>query len=51
MFELFDFDIPYVKHFLSFIGITDVTVFRVEGTAIPGLKEVALDNLRFLLVY
>lgn len=39
-----DFATPYVKHFLSFIGITDVTVFRVEGTAIPGLAETAFDK-------
>lgn len=42
--ESFDFAAPYVKHFLSFIGITDVTVFRVEGTAIPGMQKVALNN-------
>jgi FMN-dependent NADH-azoreductase len=45
----YDFVTPYVKHFLQFIGITDVTVFRVEGTAIPELQatalEKALDNI------
>ncbi|MDW9379215.1 FMN-dependent NADH-azoreductase [Chryseobacterium sp. JV558] len=40
----FDFAIPYLTHFLSFIGITDVTIFRVEGTAIPGMEEMALNN-------
>lgn len=40
----YDFAVPYIKHFLGFIGITDVTVFRVEGTAIPGLKETALGR-------
>ncbi len=40
----YDFATPYVKHFLWFIGITDVTVFRVEGTAIPGLQETAFDR-------
>ena len=40
----YDFATPYVKHFLGFIGITDVTVFRVEGTAIPGLQITALDK-------
>jgi len=39
-----DFAIPYVKYFLSFIGIADVTVFRAEGTAIPGLQEIALQK-------
>lgn len=33
----FDFATPYVKHFLSFIGITDVAIFRVEGAAVPEL--------------
>jgi FMN-dependent NADH-azoreductase len=42
--QAFDFAVPYVKHFLSFIGITDVTVFRVEGTAIPGLAETAFEK-------
>ncbi|WP_326983328.1 NAD(P)H-dependent oxidoreductase [Chryseobacterium sp. MYb264] len=42
--QSYDFAIPYVKHFLSFIGITDVTVFRAEGTAIPGLQELALNK-------
>lgn len=40
----YDFAVPYIKHFLGFIGISDVTVFRVEGTAIPGMQEVALTN-------
>ena len=40
----YDFAVPYIKHFLGFIGITDVTVFRVEGTAIPGFQETALEN-------
>ncbi len=40
----YDFATPYIKHFLWFIGITDVTVFRLEGTAIPELQETALDK-------
>lgn len=40
----YDFVTPYVKHFLWFIGITDTTLFRAEGTAIPGLSETALDK-------
>ncbi|MNJ94130.1 FMN-dependent NADH-azoreductase [compost metagenome] len=42
--ESFDFAIPYVKHFLSFIGITDVSVFRIEGTAIPEMQDIALQK-------
>lgn len=40
----YDFATPYVKHFLWFIGITDITVFRVEGTAIPELQATAMDK-------
>jgi FMN-dependent NADH-azoreductase len=39
-----DFAVPYIKHFLTFIGIAEITVFRAEGAAIPGLKETALEN-------
>ena len=34
----------YLKSLLGFIGMTDVQVFRVEGLAIPGVKESALDK-------
>lgn len=40
----YDFAIPYMKHFLGFIGITDVTVFRAEGSGIPELQESVLDK-------
>lgn len=40
----YDFATPYVNHFLSFIGITDTAVFRVEGTAIPDLQATALEK-------
>jgi FMN-dependent NADH-azoreductase len=39
-----DFVSPYLKVVLGFIGITDVSVVRVEGTAIPGLQETAMDR-------
>lgn len=42
--EPFDFATPYVKHFLGFIGIIDVTVFRVEGTVLPEFAETAFDK-------
>ena len=46
----YDFASPYLKTILGFIGLYDVTIVRVEGTAIPGLQEVALakalDSLR-----
>ncbi|HJP62116.1 MAG TPA: NAD(P)H-dependent oxidoreductase [Mucilaginibacter sp.] len=40
----FDFAEPYLKHMLSFIGLTDISVFRVEGSAIPGIKDTALEK-------
>ncbi len=39
-----DFAEPYLRFILGFIGITDITTFRVEGMAIPGIKETALDK-------
>jgi FMN-dependent NADH-azoreductase len=39
-----DFVEPYLKYILSFIGLTDLTVFRVEGSAIPGVKDTALEK-------
>ncbi|QEC77518.1 FMN-dependent NADH-azoreductase [Mucilaginibacter ginsenosidivorax] len=40
----FDFVEPYLKHIFSFIGISDITVFRVEGSAIPGVQDTALEK-------
>lgn len=40
----FDFTEPYLRTVLGFIGLTDVTVFRAEGIAMPDLKEVALEK-------
>lgn len=42
--QAYDFVVPFLKHVLGFIGLTDVTVFRVEGTAIPGKLETALER-------
>ncbi len=39
-----DFTEPYVKTVLGFIGMTDVTVFRVEGVALSEIKEKALAD-------
>lgn len=39
-----DFLTPYLKHVLAFMGMTDVTVVRGEGFAIPQLQESALEN-------
>lgn len=40
----YDFAAPYLKAILGFLGITDVTIFRVEGTEIPGIKENTLEK-------
>lgn len=39
-----DFVKPLLKTILGFIGLTDVTFFRVEGTNVPGVKEHALEK-------
>jgi len=40
----YDFVTPYIKAFLAFIGITDVTVVRAEGFAVQELQATALDK-------
>ncbi|ASZ12633.1 NAD(P)H-dependent oxidoreductase [Chitinophaga pendula] len=42
--QSYDFVVPYLKAVLAHIGITDITVARVEGTAIPGIKEHAWEK-------
>jgi FMN-dependent NADH-azoreductase len=39
-----DFVAPYLKSFLGLLGMTDVTVFRVEGVKVAGVKELALEK-------
>ncbi|WP_221392850.1 FMN-dependent NADH-azoreductase [Dyadobacter sp. NIV53] len=43
-FKANDFVEPYLKTVLGFIGITDLTFFRVEGMGIPGIKDTALEK-------
>ena len=38
-----DFVAPYLKAFLGFLGMTDLTVFRAEGLKVPGVKEHAME--------
>lgn len=40
----FDFSVQYMKTVLSYIGITDISVAKVEGTAIPEFQDDALDK-------
>jgi FMN-dependent NADH-azoreductase len=39
-----DFVVPYLKWMLGFIGMTDVSVFRIEGTAIPVIQDKAVEK-------
>lgn len=43
-FQSSDFVSPYLKFLLGFLGITDVSIFRVEGLRIDGVKETAFDK-------
>lgn len=40
----YDFAAPYLEKVLAFIGITDVTIVRAEGTKMPALKDNALQK-------
>jgi FMN-dependent NADH-azoreductase len=39
-----DFVEPYLRSVLGFIGLTDLTVFRVEGLNIPGVQDTAFEK-------
>jgi FMN-dependent NADH-azoreductase len=39
-----DFIEPYLKTILSHIGLTDITVFRIEGTSMPGIQDTAVEK-------
>lgn len=39
-----DFVAPYLKAFLGFLGMTDLTVFRAEGLKVPGVKDHAMEK-------
>jgi len=39
-----DFVAPYLKSFLGFLGMTDLTVFRAEGLKVPGVKDHAMEK-------
>ncbi|MGN7787349.1 FMN-dependent NADH-azoreductase [Niabella sp. 22666] len=43
-FQSFDFVSPYLKFLLGFLGITDISIFRVEGLRIDGVKETAYEK-------
>jgi FMN-dependent NADH-azoreductase len=39
-----DFVAPYLKAFLGFLGMTDLSVFRAEGLKVPGVMEHAMEK-------
>jgi FMN-dependent NADH-azoreductase len=39
-----DFVVPYLKSFLGFLGMTDLTAFRAEGLKVPSVKETAMQK-------
>jgi FMN-dependent NADH-azoreductase len=39
-----DFVTPYLKMMLSFLGLSDITQFRIEGTNIPGVQDTAAEK-------
>ena len=43
-FQSFDFVSPYLKFLLGFLGIIDISIIRVEGLKIDGIKEVAFEK-------
>lgn len=43
-FKAYDFTEPYLRAILGFLGMTDLTAFRVEGVSVAGLKEQALEK-------
>ncbi|HEY8896767.1 MAG TPA: NAD(P)H-dependent oxidoreductase [Niastella sp.] len=42
--QSYDFTEPFLKKALGFIGMNDITTFRVEGTSIPQYSESALPK-------
>jgi len=40
----FDFTEPYLRSVLGFLGMTDITAYRVEGVNMPQFKDQALEK-------
>ena len=43
-FQVYDFNVPYIKVIFGFFGVTDVTVFRVEGLNVPVVQDTAYQK-------
>lgn len=39
-----DFIEPYMRFMLGFLGMNDITVFRIEGLNVPALKDLAVEK-------
>lgn len=39
-----DFVAPYLKAFLGFLGMSDMTIIRAEGLKVPGIQEQAFQK-------
>lgn len=42
--KAYDFTESYLRSVLGFLGMVDVTAYRVEGVSLPNLKDEALDK-------
>ncbi len=42
--NLYDFQEPYLRSVLGFIGVTYITVFRAEGLNDPSVKDTAFEK-------
>jgi FMN-dependent NADH-azoreductase len=40
----YDFAEPYLRYILGYIGITDISTFRIEGASVPGVMETAVEK-------
>ena len=43
-YKVADFVEPYLKFMLGFLGMTDISVFRIEGTMVPGIQDTAVEK-------
>jgi FMN-dependent NADH-azoreductase len=42
--QSYDFANPYLRFILGFMGVTDVSTFRIEGLRVPGVQETAHEK-------
>lgn len=43
-YQIYDSNVPYIKNIFGFYGVSDISVFRAEGLAIPGIMESSLGK-------